>query len=294
MQYSDEWISATAYDGAVRVLAARTTQTVETMRQKHAMYPTATAAVGRTMTAAVLMGAMLKNDETVTIQIKGDGPLGQIVVVADASGNVRGYADEPQTHLPLNTRGKLDVAGAVGKGDLYITKDLRLREPYRGAVPLVSGEIAEDFTAYFALSEQTPSAVALGVLVDPALSVQQAGGLIVQCMPGVEAPWLDTIEQHLATLPALTTLLQQGITLEQLIAMVVPQPRYLQRHPVQFLCKCSEERIHRTLIALGSTELADMVAENTDTHVVCHFCNTTYTVTPATLVLLQAQCRAPR
>jgi len=184
---ADELVRGIAWGGGLRVFAARTTGLAGELQRRHGTYPTATAALGRAATAGAMMGAMLKGEEKLTVQVKGDGPLGQIVVDANAKGEVRGYVDNPQVHLPSNAQGKLDVAGAVGRsGYIHIVKDLGLKEPYRGSVPIVSGELGEDFTYYFASSEQTPSAVGLGVLVDVDGSVKHAGGFILQIMPGAE------------------------------------------------------------------------------------------------------------
>ncbi len=183
----DRLIRGTAMDGRVRAFAVRTTELVEELRRRHDTYPTATAALGRTLTAGAIMGSMLKGKERLTVQVKGDGPIGQIVVDANAVGEVRGYVSEPHVHLPSNSMGKLDVAGAVGtEGFIHIIKDLGLKEPYRGSTPIISGELGEDFTYYFAKSEQTPSAVGLGVLVDTDNSVIVAGGFIIQLLPGLD------------------------------------------------------------------------------------------------------------
>src|SRR5690606_14878346 len=184
MSEKDVLVRGTAWDGKLRVFATRITNIVEEMRQRHDMFPTATAALGRTTAVAAMMGAMLKGKERLTIQVKGDGPIGQVVVDANADGELRGFVDHPRAHHGSNAQGKLDVAGAVGtSGNIYVTKDLGLKEPYRGNVPIISGELGEDFTYYFTVSEQTPSAVGVGVLVDTDNSVIHAGGIIVQVLP---------------------------------------------------------------------------------------------------------------
>jgi molecular chaperone Hsp33 len=236
----------------------------------------ATAALGRTVSAGVMMGAMLKDEQRLTIQVKGNGPLGQIVVDADAKGNVRGYIDNPHVDLPLNERGKLDVAGGVGEGYLYIIKDLGLKEPYRGSVPLVSGELAEDFTYYFAKSEQTPSSVALGVLVSPDYSVQASGGFILQLLPGLNDDEIDEMEKNLAQLPPVTSLLASGEDMESILKRIIDSVEVLEKSEIRFQCQCSRERVERTLISLGREEIQDMIREDGKAELVCHFCNEAY------------------
>lgn len=239
--------------------------------------PTATAALGRTLSVGAMMGAMLKGAEKLTIQIKGDGPIGQIVVDANADGEVRGYVDNPGVDLPLNAAGKLDVGGAVGlEGFIYVTKDLGLREPYRGSTPIISGEIGDDFTYYFAKSEQTPSAVALGVLVDVDYKVRAAGGFIIQTLPGLTDEEIGEIEQKLAKLPPVTTLLDKGATLEEILSSILEDVRLLETTDVYFRCKCSRERVEQTLMSLGREELAAIREEDGKAEVVCQFCNEAY------------------
>lgn len=273
----DYLIRATAFQGKVRAFAADTRHLVEELRRRHDTTPTATAALGRTATASAMMGAMLKGEEKLTVQIKGGGPIGQIVADANARGEVRGYVDNPHVDLPLNAIGKLDVAGAVGTdGFLNIIKDLGLKDPYRGSVPLVSGELAEDFTYYFAKSEQTPSAVALGVLVDVDRTVKTAGGFIIQLLPGLSDGEIASIEAELAKLPPITTLLDRGESVEAILATLLPDVQVLGRMDLRFQCKCSKERVERTLISLGRDELATMLEEDGKAELVCHFCNETY------------------
>ncbi len=269
-------LRATALGGKVRAIAVRTKELVEELRQRHHCMPTATAALGRTATAGAMMGMMQKGEEKLTIQVKGDGPLGQIVVDANAHGDVRGYVEHPETDLPLNAIGKLDVAGAVGEGYLYVIKDLGLKEPYRGSVPIISGELAEDFTYYFAKSEQTPSAVALGVLVDRDLSVKAAGGFIIQLLPGLSDEEITQIEQKISQLPPITALLDSGSSLEQILESAVGEIRSLEKSPIQFQCKCSRDRVEQTLISLGVDELEAILREDSKAEVVCHFCNEAY------------------
>lgn len=274
----DYLIRATAYEGKVRAFAVKTTGIVEELRRRHLTTPTATAALGRTVTAALMMGIMLKGEEKLTVQVKGGGPIGQIVADANAKGEVRGYVDNPGVDLPLNSIGKLDVAGAVGTdGFLYITKDLGLKEPYRGSVPIVSGELGEDFTYYFVKSEQTPSAVALGVLVDIDYSVKTAGGFIIQLLPGLGDEEIAQIEKELSALPPITMLLDQGHSLESILETLLPGAKVLERRDdVRFQCKCSRERVEQTLISMGRTEMEQLVEEDGQAEVVCHFCNEKY------------------
>lgn len=270
-------IRATALNGKVRAFAARTTAVVNELSARHKMTPTTTAALGRTATAGLMMGAMLKDEQKLTIQIKGGGPIGQIVVDANAHGEVRGYADHPEVDLPLNAVGKLDVAGAVGTdGFMYVIKDLGLKEPYRGSVPVVSGEIAEDFTYYFAKSEQTPSAVALGVLVDVDYSVKAAGGFIIQLLPGLSDEEISDIETQLSKIPSVTSFIDRGDTPEDILNHILPDVQILDRMDVMFRCKCSRERVEQTLLSLGLNELESILEEEGRAEVVCHFCNEAY------------------
>ncbi len=269
---------ASAAAGSLRCLAAATTDIVEDARRRHGLYPTAAAAVGRTMTATVMMGAMLTDDQRVVVEIVGDGPLGHIVADADAHGNVRAYAANPRVHLPANAKGKLDVAGAVGKGTLHVTKDLQLREMYRGMVPLISGEIAEDFAYYFVQSEQVPSAVSLGVLVDTDSSIRAAGGLIVQVLPGADPALIDELEKRLKTLQSVSHMVQIGMGPAQMIDALLDgfDVRHLGEMPLQFSCRCSRERFSKALIALGPAEIEAMIREPGGAELVCNFCAETY------------------
>ncbi len=273
----DQLIRGTAMNGHVRILAVQMKSIVEQLRQRHDTWPVATAALGRTLAVGAMMGAMMKGEEKLILQIKGDGPIGQIVVDANAEGVVRGYVDNPHVDLPSNEKGKLDVAGAVGReGAIYVTKDLGMKEPYRGSIPIISGEIAEDFTYYFAKSEQTPSAVALGVLVDTDHSVRAAGGFIIQILPGASDQEIEDIEKALAQQKPLTKMLDQGITMNQIITSLLPSFVISSSMNVQFRCKCSEERVRQTLISLGKEEIKQMIEEDGQAEVICHFCNEKY------------------
>ncbi|MFC5468549.1 Hsp33 family molecular chaperone HslO [Cohnella suwonensis] len=278
MEMKDEIIRGTAWNGGLRVFAARTTALVSELQRRQDTFPTATAALGRTATAAAMMGFMLKGKEKLTVQVKGDGPIGQIVVDANATGEVRGYVDHPHVHLPSNSQGKLDVAGVVGRsGYIHVTKDLGLREPYRGSVPIISGELAEDFTLYFADSEQTPSCVGLGVLVETDNSVVHAGGFIVQVLPGLAEDRLVRLERAIAAMPHVTALMDQGETPEGILRFLVGDDLTIHDsiEPV-FKCNCSRERFEKVLITLGRQELRSMIDEDGEAELHCHFCNEKY------------------
>lgn len=278
-------VRASAADGALRCFATNTTDVVDEARRRHGLYPTATAAVGRTLTATAMMGAMLKDDQRVMVEVTGDGPLGHIVADADAKGNVRAYAANPHVHLPANAKGKLDVAGAVGEGMLHVTKDLRLKEMYRGMVPLMSGEIAEDFAYYFTQSEQVPSAVSLGVLVEPSQAVRAAGGLIIQVMPGADDALIDELEERLSRLQSVSHMVSLGLTPEQMLEAALGdlELNLLDSMSLAFACTCSKERFSRALIALGPAELEDMIRKQAGAELVCNFCAERYEYSEADL-----------
>lgn len=274
----DYLIRAIGFNGHVRAFAARTTDIVEEIRRRHDMWNTATAAMGRTLTVTVMMGAMLKGEESLSVKIKGGGPIGQIVAEANAHGEARAYVTNPQVHFELNEKGKLDVTRAVGTdGSLYVVKDLGLREPYQGSVPIVSGEIGEDFTYYFAVSEQTPSAVAVGVLVNPEdRSVVAAGGFILQLLPGTPDEVIDLIEQRVAQLPQVSRMIGEGLTPEEIVARVLDEPKLLSRTEIHFNCTCSAEKVSNALISLGKEEMKSIIEEQGEAEVHCHFCNERY------------------
>lgn len=269
---------ATAADGKLRAYAAVTTQLVEEARRRHGLYPTAAAAVGRTMTAAAIMGMMLKEGQNVMVQLTGDGPIRQILAQADAEGNVRGYAVNPHVHLPLNRDKKLDVAGAIGHGRLDVIKDLRLKEPYRGMVRLISGEIAEDIAYYFVQSEQVPSAVALGVRVEADGRVSAAGGLIVQALPGADPQVLEVLERRLQTLQNVSRMVASNMGPNDILKAALGDLdiTILKEHPLRFSCNCSHERFARGLVALGPDELRDMIQQDGEAELTCHFCSKHY------------------
>lgn len=269
-------------DGAVMATAVDTTDIVNKAEQYHKTSAVVTAALGRVLTAASMMGNMLKGkDNSLTIKVNGDGPLGNIVVAADFNGNVRGYVTNPVVELPLNAKGKLDVGGAVGKGSLYVIKDLGLKEPYVGMVPLVTGEIAEDITSYYATSEQIPTVCALGVLVNPDLSVKQAGGFIIQLLPGAMDEDIDKLESAINELKPVTTMLDEGKTPLDILSLALKNFEFevLYTEDVEYKCNCSRERTKSVLAGIGNDDLEEMIAESKDTEVCCHFCNKQYIFT---------------
>ncbi|HIW31687.1 MAG TPA: Hsp33 family molecular chaperone HslO [Candidatus Paenibacillus intestinavium] len=293
-QLKDILVRGTAWGGKLRVFATRLTNIVQEMQTRHQTYPTATAALGRTSAVAAMMGAMLKGEERLTIQVKGDGPIGNVVVDANTYGEIRGYVDYPQAHHASNERDKLDVAGAVGTtGFIYVTKDLGMKEPYSGSIPIISGELGEDYTYYFAASEQTPSAVSVGVLVDTDNSVLHAGGMIVQVLPGLKDEDLTRLEHAIAALPPVTTLLEQGETPEGIIRSLVGDDFVIHDiMDLRFQCKCSEERVSATLLSVGADELQSMIDDTGEAELVCHFCNEKYHFNKEKLVELRDEARS--
>jgi len=272
----DHIIKATT-PGGVRALAIVTTNLVEEARKKHDCYPVATAALGRTMTAALILAANLKTDESITVRIAGDGPSGEIVADAHGSGIVRGYVKNPHVDIPLRD-GKLDVGAAVGKGQVFVTRFTGLKQPFTGSADLVSGEIAEDVTNYLYVSEQTPSSVALGVLVQPDLSVAAAGGFMIQALPDVDDEVLTQIEKNLATLPPVSKLISEGKDAAGILNMIfagLPVTLY-EEMPVEFKCPCSHERIQTVLVSLGEEEIQDIISTDGQAEICCHFCGEKY------------------
>lgn len=277
---SDTLLRAIARDAGIQISAAVTTGLVERARQIHNTTPVATAALGRTLTATAIMGSQLKVDDgSVTVQVKGNGPLGAIVCVGDADGYVRGYLQNPSADLPLRPDGKLAVGAGVGRGYLMVIKDIGLKDPITGTVALVNGEIAEDLTRYFAESEQIPSACALGVLVDTDCTVKCAGGWLVQLMPGVKDADIDRLETNLAKLEPMTTMLDKGMSLEEIVQAVLDgfAVDFLQTDEIGYRCACSREKVERALISMGKTELGRMADEQENSEVTCQFCDKIYT-----------------
>lgn len=279
---TDYIVRATAADAQIRAFACTTRNIVETARQAHNTSPVVTAALGRLLTAGAMMGSMMKGEEDIlTLQIKGDGPVNGLTVTADSKGHVKGYANVPDVILPANSIGKLDVAGALGNGVLSVIKDLGLKEPYVGQTALQTGEIAEDLTYYFATSEQVPSCVGLGVLMERDNTVKQAGGFIVQLMPFAEEAVIDKLEQNLAKVSSVTSILDEGNTPEQLLAILLEgmNPEITDTLPTDFSCNCDRARVEKALISIGRTELQDMINDGKEIEMNCHFCNKNYVFT---------------
>lgn len=276
---SDYLVKALAFDGTIRAYAVRSTDTVAEAQQRHDIWPTATAALGRAMTAAVMMGAMVKGEDKLTLKIDGGGPIGAMLIDANGHGEVRGYVANPHTDFELNEHGKLDVKRAVGTvGTLTVVKDLGLRDFFTGQIPLVSGEIAEDFTSYFVVSEQVPSAVALGVLVNADKTVKAAGGFIIQVMPGATEEAISTLEERISTMKPISTMVDDGLTPEEILNEVLGTGNVdvLERLDVSFNCNCSRERFGDAIIGLGEKEILDMIKEDGHAEASCHFCLESY------------------
>ncbi|MCX7746190.1 MAG: Hsp33 family molecular chaperone HslO [Clostridia bacterium] len=284
----DYIVRGIAANGMVRFFGAVSTQMVQKAFETHGLSPLAAVALGRTMTAAGMMSRMLKGEkDTLTVQIKGDGPLGGVVVVSDSQANVRGYVHNPVVYLPLNPRGKFDVAGALGFGYLNVIKDLGLKEPYVGYVDLLSGEIAEDITYYFASSEQIPSVVSLGVLPGNE-GLESAGGYIIQLMPDADEKTISYLENRIGKFPTVTDLLSEGKSIEDILEMVLGEMgmEITEKSPCAFRCNCSRDRMERNLVSLGNKELQSMMDEMDQTELQCHFCNTKYHFTKENLKVL--------
>lgn len=271
----DYLVRGLGFNGSVRAFAADATETVAEAQRRHQTWPTASAALGRAMTAGVMLGAMLKGDDKVTLKIQGGGPIGAILVDSDADGRVRGYVTNPQTQIDSSVKGKLDVKGAVGtSGMLSIVKDLGMKENFTGQSPIVSGEIAEDLTYYFAVSEQVPSSVGLGVLVDTDNSILAAGGFIIQLMPDTDDETITAIEKRLAQIEPVSTMIQRGLTPEGILEAVLGEGnvQILDKMPVKFECNCSKERFAEGIMALGEEEIREMIEEQGMAETQCHFC----------------------
>lgn len=276
----DYIVRATAANSQIRAFAATTRETVETARQKHNTSPVVSAALGRLLTAGAMMGSMLKGEKDIlTLQVKGNGPMKGMIVTADSQANVKGYAMEPQVILPANAKGKLDVAGAVGEGFLNVIKDMGLKEPYMGQTALQTGEIAEDLTYYFATSEQVPSSVGLGVLMDRNNTVRQAGGFIIQLMPFAQEEVISRLEANLLKVSSVTALLEEGNSPEQILELLLGDMglEILDTIPTQFYCNCDKKRVEKAIVSIGRKDIQEMIEEGKDIEVNCHFCNTSYT-----------------
>lgn len=279
---TDYLIRATAADAQVRAFAVTSRDLVEEARSRHDLSPVVTAALGRLMTGACLMGSMLKGEQDVlTLQVSGDGPVRGMTVTADAKGNVKGYAQVPQAMMPPNAQGKLDVGGVIGKGYLTVIKDMGMKDPYASKVELQTGEIADDLTYYFAASEQVPSCVALGILMERNNTVKQAGGFIIQLMPFAQEEIVRKLEEKISGLKPVTTLLEEGNTPEQILSLLLGDMglEITEKTPVQFMCGCTKERVEKVLYSLKKEDLKEMIAEGKDVELHCHFCNTDYVFT---------------
>lgn len=290
----DHIICATAAEGQLRAFAIYSRNLVEEARKRHNTSPVATAALGRLLSAGAMMGSMMKGEEDLlTLRIDGNGPIGGILVTADSKARVKGYVKNPEAMLPPNSLGKLDVGGAVGRGTLTVIRDIGMKEPYSGTCELVSGEIAEDLTYYYAASEQIPSAVALGVLMERDNTVKQAGGFIIQVMPFCGEEVLDKLEQKVNSVSSVTTLLKQGMTPEDILKELLGEfgLKINDRMPASFWCNCSKERVEKALISIGRKELQDMIDEGNPVELKCHFCNENYVFSVEELkkILLKAK-----
>jgi len=279
---SDMIIRATSADNNIRAFAAQTRKMVEDARQAHNTSPVMTAALGRLMTAAAMMGSMMKNEKgVITLKITGNGPAKGLLVTADAKANVKGYANNPQVLIHAKANGKLDVAGALGQGTLQVIQDTGMKEPYVGQTELVSGEIAEDLSYYFAASEQIPSSVGLGVLMNRDNTVRQAGGFILQLMPGAPEEIVTILENNVKNVTSVTNLLDQGHTAESMLGFMLGDlgMQVTDRIPTKFYCDCSRNKVEKAIISLGRKEIEDIIKDQETIEVNCHFCNKHYLFT---------------
>lgn len=275
----DYLVKATIYNGMVRAYASVTTETVSEAQRRHDSWATTSAALGRTITVTAMMGAMLKGDDSITVKVEGNGPIGPIIADANTRGEVRGYVTNPHVDFDLNAKGKLDVARAVGtEGSISVIKDLGLKDYFTGQVPIVSGEISEDFTYYFANSEQVPSSVGAGVLINPDHTVLAAGGFIIQVMPGADEEIIERLEAQIQTFPAISTLIREGKSPQQILQRLFGDEEIKMHEtlPISFTCKCSKERIERAISGLGNEEIQHMIDEDHGAEATCHFCNEVY------------------
>lgn len=279
---SDYIVRGHAAGGTVRAFAADTTETVAEAMERHFTYPVVTAALGRLLTAGAMMGSMMKGeDDLITLTVKGDGPIGNITVSADSHGNVKGFAGNPQVEVPDKYAGKLDVGTAVGRGTLSVVMDLGLSDPYNGTVELQTGEIADDLAYYFTVSEQTPSAVGLGVMIDTDSSVKHSGGFIIQMMPDVSEETISAVESKLADLKPVTSMMDEGMTPEMILEHILGNLglEITERSDVRFHCNCSKERVSEALATLNPGNIQEMVDDGETIEVKCFFCNTAYNFT---------------
>ncbi|WP_027107999.1 Hsp33 family molecular chaperone HslO [Lacticigenium naphthae] len=291
---SDYLIKSVAYEGQLRIYVLDATETIREAQERHDTWSASTAALGRTMIGSIMLGAMLKGDEKLTVRLTGNGPVGYIVVDSNGKGQVKGYIVNPHVSLPLNDQGKIDVKGAVGtEGSLTVTKDLGMKEPFSGQVPLVSGEIGEDFTYYMATSEQTPSAVGVSVLVNPDETVKSAGGFMIQVMPGAEESTIDELEERLQSIPLVSKLMDSGEKPEEILDRLVGKgnSKILETLPVQFHCGCSKERFAEALVTLPDADINEMIEKDQGAEAVCHFCGEKYHFDEEELEQIKKQSR---
>ena len=291
----DRIIRATAANAQIRGFACISRDMVEEARSRHNLSPVACAALGRLMTGGAMMGATMKGeDDILTLQLLGDGPIGKVTVTADSHGKVKGYVDNPSVMLPPNSIGKLDVGGAVGRGYLQVIKDMGLKEPYCGQVDIQTGEVADDLTYYFVTSEQVPSSVGLGVLMDKKDgSVKHAGGFIIQLMPFADEEVIEKLEANLMKIDSVTKMLDDGKSAEQILEQILEgfDIEFNEEMPIGFHCNCSKKRVEKALISVGKAELDSMIADNKPININCHFCNTDYEFSVEELKKLAKSCR---
>lgn len=283
LRAGDHLVRGIAADGMVRAIAVTARKTVQTARINHEASPVVTAALGRLMMGGLMMGALQKHpDELITLEVRGDGPIGGLTATANNKGQVKGFANHPHVFLPLNDSGKLDVGGAVGHGTLNVVRDLPGMTPYSSQVELVSGEIGDDLASYFSLSDQIPTSVGVGVLIGPDTNVRQAGGFIIQLMPGYEPFLIDELESRLVKVTSVTALLERGMSPSDLLRFILEDLDYeeLEVSPAEFHCGCNKDRASRATLALGQAELLDMIEKDETTEVHCHFCGQTHYLTP--------------
>ena len=291
---SDYIVRATAGNGSIRAFAATTRDLVQHAREVHHTSPVASAALGRMLTAAAMMGSMLKGDKDIlTLQVRGEGPLQGIVVTSDSKAQVKGYVFNPSVEIPDLIPGKLNVSGAIGAGHLSVIKDIGMREPYAGKIELVTGEIAEHLTYYFAQSEQTPSAIGLGVLVETDTSIRRAGGFIIQLLPDATDEMIDKLEKKLATIPYVSDLLDMGQTPEGILEMILGDfdLKIMDTIPTAFYCNCTRERVEKALISIGKEELEKIIREDKKANLHCHFCSKEYDFNEEQLVALLEEAK---
>ncbi|NEU32564.1 Hsp33 family molecular chaperone HslO [bacterium LRH843] len=290
----DYLVKAVGFEGQVRAYALVATDMVNEAVRRQGTWPTASAALGRAMMASTMMATMLKGNAKLTVKIEGGGPIGTIIIDANTKGETRGYVSNPQTHFDLNSHGKLDVARAVGTdGFLSVVKDLGMKENFTGSVPIVSGELGEDFTYYFVSSEQTPSSVGVGVLVNPDNSILAAGGFVIQLLPGASDRVIEEIEKRLSTIPPISKLVEKGMPPEEILQALLGDEnvKFLEKMPIAFSCPCSKQRIERAIISLGKSEIRSMIEEDAGAETRCNFCNEKYNFSENDLEKLYEQSR---